>query len=316
VGIGSAPTPSQPLGVSSVLQRTLNLLGPNVGRFVVVGLAVVLPTYAVAVAGAIALGGSEDHVYRAGTLLTLVAAILSVVVVNVAATDTALAARDGRETSVRGMLTAIGRWFLPAFGLSLVDALGVGAGIFLCILPGVWLLVRWALALPALMAEESGIGGALRRSGELVQNRWWLICGLYLVSFVPVLVANTVMNRVVIAAARAATSAHSVAVLVATSVADVLMLSVLGPFAAIFVALTYLDARQVGPITAPARPQAPVVGPGPYPSPDVYPPPPPAPTPRPVVPPPEGGFAPPEGGAPPPESDAFPPPPERPPAAG
>jgi hypothetical protein len=46
-------------------------------------------------------------------------------------------------------------------------------GLLLCIVPGVWLYVAFAVAVPALLMEGVRGGRALGRSRQLVKGRWW-----------------------------------------------------------------------------------------------------------------------------------------------
>ncbi|MEV6245321.1 hypothetical protein AB0M38_03830 [Streptomyces sp. NPDC051742] len=46
----------------------------------------------------------------------------------------------------------------------------------------IWLLIRFALASPALMLERQGVIQSLKRSAKLVQGSWWRIFGITLVT--------------------------------------------------------------------------------------------------------------------------------------
>jgi hypothetical protein len=60
-------------------------------------------------------------------------------------------------------------WLLPA---ALGPALICVTTPLVAIL-GMWLVVRWSLAIPALVVERVGASQALRRSTELVRGAWW-----------------------------------------------------------------------------------------------------------------------------------------------
>ncbi|HTZ44641.1 MAG TPA: hypothetical protein VMB79_12335 [Jatrophihabitans sp.] len=76
-------------------------------------------------------------------------------------------------------------WRLVA--VSLITSVLEFVGLVLFVAPGVWLWGIWAVAVPALMIENPGIGGALRRSRELARGMFWRVWGVralgYLVSF-------------------------------------------------------------------------------------------------------------------------------------
>ena len=247
----SQPEP-QPLSASALLQRTITFAGAHLGALVLVALAVTLPVEALAIGGAMALGGSERHVYAIGTTLALVGSYLAGLVIIVGAIDGVLGERAGRPVTVHAMFAAAGRWFMPALGLSLLAGLGIFAGLVLCIVPGIFLAVRWSVILPALITEESRVGAALERSSSLVRGRWWPVFGLVLVGYVIPGVVTGLLENVVVSVAQAATSPFSTELLLANGAAHLIGNCLAIPFTAAFIAMLYLDLRQVGPVPMPA----------------------------------------------------------------
>ncbi len=91
-----------------------------------------------------------------------------------AATWTLLGYQVTLESAVRGIL----RYFWPTV---LVLLLYVAASFALFCLPvGLWLLTRLAFVLPALYAEQQGVGKAMERSWELTRGAFWRTFGLFL----------------------------------------------------------------------------------------------------------------------------------------
>ena len=107
-------------------------------------------------------------------------------------------------------------------GLVLLLVLGAVAVVAACLLPGtlvsatgnadagsglkalgslgamilvLWLLIRFALASPALMLEKQGVRKALGRSAKLVRTSWWRIFGIQLLTLV---ISNIVAMIVVV----------------------------------------------------------------------------------------------------------------------
>jgi len=76
------------------------------------------------------------------------------------------------------------RMILPLVGVILLTTFGSMLGLILCIIPGVYLWVKWSVVTPALILEEPspGVFGSLRRS-------WRLTDGLFFPTFVVLLVA-------------------------------------------------------------------------------------------------------------------------------
>jgi hypothetical protein len=71
-----------------------------------------------------------------------------------------------RETLARAW-AAIKAWLMLLLVATVLLATIVGAPL------GVWLLVRWSLALQVVALEEAGARDALRRSSRLVKGHWW-----------------------------------------------------------------------------------------------------------------------------------------------
>jgi hypothetical protein len=68
--------------------------------------------------------------------------------------------RQGLQTAER--MGGFGWFFL----LGIVTSLGIGLGLVLLILPGIYLSARWSMANAALIAENQGLGQAMARSWE------------------------------------------------------------------------------------------------------------------------------------------------------
>jgi len=91
--------------------------------------------------------------------------------------------RDGRRDF------SIGELFSSAYasvGPLIVNgcllALGVVIGLFLLIVPGLYLLTMWAVCSPAVVAEGRGPVEALGRSRDLVEGQGWPVFGSLLVA--------------------------------------------------------------------------------------------------------------------------------------
>ncbi|WP_225096129.1 hypothetical protein [Streptomyces sp. CoH27] len=59
---------------------------------------------------------------------------------------------------------------------------------------GLWLLVRYYLAAPALMLERQGIITSLKRSAKLVRGSWWRIFGIMLLTVLITLIVSAVVT--------------------------------------------------------------------------------------------------------------------------
>lgn len=163
-------------------------------------------------------------------------------------------------------------------GLTLLLPLLAGVTIFVAMLPGlvvsgdagaalsvlgglaalpvvVWLLVRFALASPALMLERQGIIASIRRSAKLVQGAWWRTFGiLALTLLLTFLVAMIIAIPFSIAAfaadgdglsslIREETPEYGWPFLIITSIGAVIASSITYPISAGVTVLLYIDQR-------------------------------------------------------------------------
>ncbi len=80
---------------------------------------------------------------------------------------------------------------LPALGLLALWGLGVGAGMMVLLVPGIILMLMWAVSMPALVAEPIGVIASFGRSRALTKGSRWsifvvlmvVVVALYLVLF-------------------------------------------------------------------------------------------------------------------------------------
>lgn len=70
-------------------------------------------------------------------------------------------------------------------GLNLLTGIAILFGLLLLILPGLYLLVRWSAAVPALIARDSDISASLGLSAEVVEGRFWHVFAAMLVVWTP-----------------------------------------------------------------------------------------------------------------------------------
>jgi hypothetical protein len=138
-----------------------------------------------------------------------------------------------REAIVKGFES-----FAPIFFAVLLAALGIALGLFLLVVPGIYLFVRWYFVPQAVVIEGARDAGALRASGRLVTGSWWRTFGMVALVNVLVLLVVAVVGYPFTAAADATDRAAWALAgrIVATTVTQ--------PFAALFATLLYFDLRE------------------------------------------------------------------------
>ncbi|MFP5377199.1 MAG: hypothetical protein ACLGIO_10540 [Acidimicrobiia bacterium] len=143
---------------------------------------------------------------------------------------------DWRE-SLRFAAARLGSlvWLTILFGFL------VGLGFLACIVPGVYFYVAWAVAVPALLLEDVRGRRALRRSRDLVRERWWPTVGVLLVAFFLAAVVQAMISALLLVVV--GVGDNDVVVAVAQAVTDTVGTVLTTPFTAAVVAVVYFDLR-------------------------------------------------------------------------
>ncbi len=81
------------------------------------------------------------------------------------------------------------------FAVTAVATVGILAGLVLLVVPGILLLVWWALSYQAVVLESRDWFAALGRSRELVRGHFWTILGLLAVVEIPMFVLDYTLWR-------------------------------------------------------------------------------------------------------------------------
>jgi hypothetical protein len=175
--------------------------GPTIGVFLaIIGLVVVSVGIAVA-------AGFGSHNIGLTVLLALVLAIVDIVVIATVLAPAAIrlqlaSARHQKLTwsEARANSVNVG-WRL--FGAGLLTGLAVLGGLILLIVPGIIFAVWFSQSAYAIVAEDLGVIDGMKRSRQLVRNRFWDALGVLcffqatsIFSVIPVLgsLASLVIN--------------------------------------------------------------------------------------------------------------------------
>ena len=84
--------------------------------------------------------------------------------------------------------------FLPILGCVILLSLGIAIGFVLLIIPGVMLLVRWSVAVPACVLEGLGPVASLGRSAALTRGHRWKIFGILLLIWIASLIIGSLVG--------------------------------------------------------------------------------------------------------------------------
>jgi hypothetical protein len=113
-----------------------------------------------------------------GIVASLVVGLIANVLVTLSLTSGTLHAMAGARPDFASLIRQINR---PGSGklilLVIVQSLVIGLGLTL-VVPGLYVLCLWMVALPAMIVERTTIGGALNRSANLTRERRWHVFGV------------------------------------------------------------------------------------------------------------------------------------------
>jgi hypothetical protein len=105
--------------------------------------------------------------------------------------------RDGRADRSIGETYRAVQPRLPAvIAAGILAAIGIGIGIILLVVPGLYLLTIWSMLVPVIVIEGRSAGEAFTRSREVVRGNGWSVFGLILITFLLVGISSAVIRLI------------------------------------------------------------------------------------------------------------------------
>jgi hypothetical protein len=145
--------------------------------------------------------------------------------------------QDGkRDLTVRALYRSVGKVLAPLMWTAILVGIGVFLGLLAFIIPGLFLLTQWAVAVPVVVCELRTPPQAITRSRQLVQGHGWQVFSVLIVTFLLVLIASTAL-----AAVANAVSNSDVAFAISNLIAGTLT----APIFALSSAVLYLELLQL-----------------------------------------------------------------------
>ncbi len=195
-------------------------------------IALVIYVGAAILEGLLALAGTVG--FWLGFVVSVVAAFLLQATLVKAVQDV----RDGRaDMSISETVSAALPYIWPVAGASILAAIAIAIGLVLLIVPGLFLITIWAVIVPVIVIERSGVLASFGRSRELVRGRAWHVFGTLVLVYLIMLVVNIVLGLIFRALPHVLGSGLSV----------IISGTLISPFLALVVTLVYY--RLVGTST-------------------------------------------------------------------
>lgn len=185
-----------------------------------------------------------------GTLLSVLLVVLGTVFLSGFITVVVGHAVLGRPVTFAQAWEEFKPRLLPLLGATLLYGLMVTVGLILCIVPGIWLWILFALVTPALVLERSGVGTAFGRSKALVNGAWWRTFGILLLTVVISSVISWIISipfglagAVSTGLSGDPTAALSAGSLILSTIGAIIASTITLPFSSAVTVLVYVDRR-------------------------------------------------------------------------
>src|SRR3989442_4221323 len=138
--------------------------------------------------------------WAAGVFWSFVGAVIAVVGyfwVQAALVETVNDVRDGRaDRTIGETYSAVRPRLWAATIAGVLAAIGIGIGLVLLIVPGLYLLTIWSMLIPVIVIEGRSAGEAFTRSREVVRGNGWNVLGLVIITFLLVVIASAIIRLV------------------------------------------------------------------------------------------------------------------------
>jgi hypothetical protein len=178
--------------------------------------------------------------------------------------------QDGRrDHSIGELMRSVAPVVGPLLGAGILAGLGVAAGFFLLVVPGLFLLTIWAVIAPVIVIERRGVFDSFGRSRQLVRDNGWPVFGTVVTAFLIVFVAAVVFTAIAVSI-----SDEPILEVVLLTLAS----TITAPIPALVAAVLYFRLREIKGDQVPTQPPAEgLTAPPPTTAPPADPPPPPPP---------------------------------------
>jgi len=179
-----------------------------------------------------------------GAVIGFVAAFL----VQAALVKAAQDIRDGRaDLTVGQTISAASQVIWPVAGASILAGIAIVIGLFLLIVPGLYLITIWAVIVPCIVIERTRVFSSFGRSQGLVKGNGWNVFGILIITFLILFAVQLVLALIL----------SSLPTELSNAISTVVAGALISPFQALVVTTIYFRLVGVESGVAPAQPQWP-----------------------------------------------------------
>ncbi len=184
----------------------------------------------------------EFNQYLGGFVLSTILQVCAVLLASAACFRAIALSYLGEQVDWRSSLGYAFRRAPSLLWVMLLYGLAVILGFILFIVPGVWVYIALAFAMPVLLSEGLRGRAALRRSRELVKGRWWRTFGVIALGFLLAGITSSIVQGLFVIGIFVNPD-NDLLVLVLTAIAGVVGLLITTPLQAALLAVVYFDLR-------------------------------------------------------------------------
>jgi hypothetical protein len=186
---------------------------------------------------------TDEGAYVAGQITIALIGVLTSLLSTVACFKAVADAYLGRQPSAGNSLRFAARRLPSALWLTLVVVVVLVPAFIALVIPGIWLLVAYSMALPAMLIEGVGGFGALRRSFRLVKGHWWRVFLPLLVAYILVTVVQGIVTGALAALAVTVLDSASFTAHALSTLASIVGSALTTPVLSAVTAVLYFDLR-------------------------------------------------------------------------
>jgi hypothetical protein len=185
----------------------------------------------------------EEVAYVVSQVIVLVLNVIGVLLATAVCFKAVADAYLGSEPDWRRSLRFGARRLAGLLGLALAGSVIIVLALLALLIPGIWLMVSYSVAVPALLLERAGPITALRRSFQLVRGRWWPTAGALTVGYLMIAILGAIVQYGVLIVPSLLTDGNTLALALGAVVGGTLGAAITTPYTAAVVTLLYFDLR-------------------------------------------------------------------------